>query len=98
MFTLNTIAVVGEQLDPSTIGQFVSQVNADGSKQMKNDINKARALNDSKHLKDLFSVHYGSEEDRVYNTVMGQYGFITPDASNDINNINKVNTLWITIK
>ena len=93
MFTLNTIAGVGEQLDPSTIGQFVSQVNADGAKQIKDDINKATALNDSKHLKDLFNVSYGSDGDRVYNMVMRQYNFRTPDASNDINDINKVNTL-----
>ena len=93
MFTLNTIASVGKQLDPSTIGQFVSQVNTDGTKQLKENMDKASALNGSKYLKDMFSVQYSSDGDRIYNMVMNQYGFRQPDANNTIDDINKVNKL-----
>ena len=93
MFTLNTIASVGEQLDPTTIGQFVSQINTDSAKQLKDGMNKAAVLNESKHLKDMFSVQYSGDGDRIYNTVMNQYGFRQPDANNTIDDINKVNKL-----
>ena len=56
-------------------------------------MDKALALNKSNYLKGEFFAHYSSDGSKVYNQILQQHCLGTPDNSNNIEEINGVNSL-----